>query len=977
MRRAPTMILVATALLLSALFMSNPTDAQAPAPDGCPAGYQLSNGSCIADEGPACADDFTFVGASCRQETVATLGLACPLGPGLVGDMCLIFVDAQVADSITICPIGTVVLDGSCYSQGSDPTTECPDGFSIDDSLGGLCARFEPAEQLPPTCPEGSRGTAPDCYILVARGPVGVTCIEGELRGNVCVIVGQPPVRQPDVCPTGLVSGDACYEIVPADPESLECPIEAPSVDGECRRAVEFQPGPFACPGAGFAIVAGECITQGTIEFTPAICPVGSVEDADGNCRRAVAQAEGDYVCPDEAARNGRYCVFTAASVLTCAIPAELILRACRVAVDEIPILPCAPQVGAPAETYCVYHIPVEQLVCESPAALLINDTCLELRPTNCAADVLDGRCISVVAPLVPDSIRGTVRNIETGEVVFGAQVCARRNFPELTVCGYSTRTGVFLITDLPTANYQLFATDPSQRYELGCFGLATCDDPQYVGLGQFSLDSVNIWLEPRFSFAPTPPPVPTPNGVPQSDADCEARNPEFPYFHPADGLCYADPIPPGPTPVASPTPIPGIECPPGTFLWEDGQCYPIPGATVTPGPTPTVTPTATPVAECPPGLFPWEDGLCYPPGGPTVTPSPVPTVTPDGPTPTPTVTPEGPTPTPSPTATPFPVTATPTPTGEPLIQSTLSGFVTRAGLAAPLLETVCAEQPLIGGRVCTSTDVIGFYEFIDLPTGNYVISVNGTEACHGTGSSCSDPTPIGMVAGTARRGIDIALDPVPQYSSTVYTLTAQVPVVQLFDGPNGAPINASFDDIELVQVNPTVFGNPLTYRVITGRPDIDTGWAEVHMYARPNDQTAWVQTQSFVWGVSETEILIDLGIGQVSVRQGPVSLLESLAEIGGPDSQTPHGDGWVQEILLAPAPHFGSLLLPLGLFSEDLNSFAGSVPAIALSGTNAPDLLGTTNTSGAVRIANADIERIAELVTQGAVVTIGSSVAD
>ena len=36
---------------------------------------------------------------------------------------------------------------------------------------------------------------------------------------------------------------------------------------------------------------------------------------------------------------------------------------------------------------------------------------------------------------------------------------------------------------------------------------------------------------------------TPTAIPAPQSDADCAARNIEFPYFHAADGLCYANPI--------------------------------------------------------------------------------------------------------------------------------------------------------------------------------------------------------------------------------------------------------------------------------------------------------------------------------------------------------------------------------------------------------------------------------------------------
>jgi len=80
----------------------------------------------------------------------------------------------------------------------------------------------------------------------------------------------------------------------------------------------------------------------------------------------------------------------------------------------------------------------------------------------------------------------------------------------------------------------------------------------------------------------------------PRNDADCEARNREFPYFHAADGLCYANPIGGG---TAVPTVAGGNDlnnadadtCDPGFFLWEDGLCYRIPGATVVP-----TTPTAT-----------------------------------------------------------------------------------------------------------------------------------------------------------------------------------------------------------------------------------------------------------------------------------------------------------------------------------------------------------------------------------------------
>lgn len=75
--------------------------------------------------------------------------------------------------------------------------------------------------------------------------------------------------------------------------------------------------------------------------------------------------------------------------------------------------------------------------------------------------------------------------------------------------------------------------------------------------------------------------------------------------------------------------------CPPGTFLWEDGLCYPVPGAT----PGPTVTPTSTTPepredygsVPCRPGYVPLSNGRCWPRADNTnpTTVTPVPTATP------------------------------------------------------------------------------------------------------------------------------------------------------------------------------------------------------------------------------------------------------------------------------------------------------------------------------------------------------------
>ncbi|KAG1648439.1 Acyl-CoA dehydrogenase FadE34 [Nymphon striatum] len=77
--------------------------------------------------------------------------------------------------------------------------------------------------------------------------------------------------------------------------------------------------------------------------------------------------------------------------------------------------------------------------------------------------------------------------------------------------------------------------------------------------------------------------PLPEVTVGPANDADCAARNPEFPYYHAADGLCYANPIDGDGS--GSPTPIPTVaggdldqDCPRRLLLVGRRTVLPNPG---------------------------------------------------------------------------------------------------------------------------------------------------------------------------------------------------------------------------------------------------------------------------------------------------------------------------------------------------------------------------------------------------------------
>lgn len=208
-----------------------------------------------------------------------------------------------------------------------------------------------------------------------------------------------------------------------------------------------------------------------------------------------------------------------------------------------------------------------------------------------------------------------------------------------------------------------------------------------------------------------------------------------------------------------------------------------------------------------------------------------------------------------------------------------------------------------------------------------------------------------------------------PTGGTFTHTLRATVAQPTLYTTPGGSAFMPTFSGQALPPQNPTVFGNPLVYRVLAGQPG--DAWAQVYVPARPNGQTAWVQTSQFTWGSSNRMIVINISNNTVSVYEGNNVLLSTAAVTGKSSSRTPIANGWVEETMAGPSSAYGPLLISLGIFSEDLNSFGGGIPKIALHGTNNPSLMGQYASNGCIRVPNDVITQIAGMVQPGSKVIL------
>jgi lipoprotein-anchoring transpeptidase ErfK/SrfK len=208
-----------------------------------------------------------------------------------------------------------------------------------------------------------------------------------------------------------------------------------------------------------------------------------------------------------------------------------------------------------------------------------------------------------------------------------------------------------------------------------------------------------------------------------------------------------------------------------------------------------------------------------------------------------------------------------------------------------------------------------------------------------------------------------------PSGGTFTHTLVASVSRPTLHTTPGGPAFTPTFTGTALPAVNPTVFGNALVYRVIAGQPG--DAWAKVYVPARPNGTTAWVQTSQFNWGSSNRMLQINVSNNTVTVFEGSNVLLTTAAVTGKSSSRTPLANGWVEEIMAGPSSAYGPRLISLGIFSDALNSFGGSIPKIALHGTNNPSLMGQYASNGCIRVRNEIISQIAGMMPIGSKVVI------
>ena len=152
--------------------------------------------------------------------------------------------------------------------------------------------------------------------------------------------------------------------------------------------------------------------------------------------------------------------------------------------------------------------------------------------------------------------------------------------------------------------------------------------------------------------------------------------------------------------------------------------------------------------------------------------------------------------------------------------------------------------------------------------------------------------------------------------------------------------------------------------RVLLVADVTDSEWVQVHLPVRPNGRTGWVRRSDVVLSTVTTRIVVELGRRRLTVYDGSEVLATAEATIGAPETPTPTGLFYVNQIQVEvdPDTERGAGLFGTSAFSEVLGIIDGGEPAVAVHGTNQPELLGEAASRGCIRVADEVIEMLISL---------------
>lgn len=208
---------------------------------------------------------------------------------------------------------------------------------------------------------------------------------------------------------------------------------------------------------------------------------------------------------------------------------------------------------------------------------------------------------------------------------------------------------------------------------------------------------------------------------------------------------------------------------------------------------------------------------------------------------------------------------------------------------------------------------------------------------------------------------------------------TAQVPAVDAasfqplvaYAGPSGVALHdgPSLGSPSTVVPGHSSLGVPTVFLV----KQRQGAWIQVYVPRRPDGSTAWVAASTVTLRPNPYEVHVQESAHRVTVTDAGRVIVTTPAAVGAPATPTPVGTFFITELLRQPDPQgaYGPFAYGLSAFSNVLYHFAGGPGQIGFHGTNEPASIGRSSSHGCVRIPNAVVDQLVQVLPIGTPVVI------
>jgi lipoprotein-anchoring transpeptidase ErfK/SrfK len=148
--------------------------------------------------------------------------------------------------------------------------------------------------------------------------------------------------------------------------------------------------------------------------------------------------------------------------------------------------------------------------------------------------------------------------------------------------------------------------------------------------------------------------------------------------------------------------------------------------------------------------------------------------------------------------------------------------------------------------------------------------------------------------------------------------------------------------------------------------------WFYAYVAAKPNESRGWIREGSLALYQTTSKIVIDLSKHRLYVFVRGIKRASFKVAVGSPQYPTPTGFFFIIEKLRPASPNgpYGVLGLGLSAFQPLLSDWPlGGV--VGIHGTNQDELIGKSVSHGCIRMHNADILAVSDMVPAGSPVVI------